>query len=188
MNGTVTGTGTVSRELVVWRYTTTTHNIPSPRASSHAERVRYSTEKRVHALAQCGLTDILGYVSLVNPFPTSTITTPAGVVTHCILFYRLRATVCLWPTSNYIINNLFFQIQFVMIVFQYMLSVRASECPPSRGITIFVASNTTFILLLFLNFYKQSYTRKGAGKSISNGCLANGLNCVQSVLDERKVK
>ncbi|KAL0840711.1 hypothetical protein ABMA28_015899 [Loxostege sticticalis] len=78
-------------------------------------------------------------------------------------------------------------IQFVMIVFQYMLSVRASECPPSRGITIFVASNTTFILLLFLNFYKQSYTRKGAGKSMSNGSLAN-LNCVQSVLDERKVK
>ncbi|XP_037298932.1 elongation of very long chain fatty acids protein-like [Manduca sexta] len=51
-------------------------------------------------------------------------------------------------------------IQFVSIIIQYIASVRTSECPPAKGVAIFVSCNTAFILLLFLNFYRQSYNKK----------------------------
>ncbi|CAH0407548.1 unnamed protein product [Chilo suppressalis] len=50
-------------------------------------------------------------------------------------------------------------IQFVSIIIQYVLSVKLSECPPSKGVATAIASNTVFFLLLFLNFYRQSYRK-----------------------------
>ncbi|CAH0699689.1 unnamed protein product [Spodoptera exigua] len=62
------------------------------------------------------------------------------------------------------------RIQFVSIIIQYVATVRVSECPPARGVAIFVSCNTGVILLLFLNFYRQSYNKKRAG-IISNVSL-----------------
>ncbi|XP_032511192.2 elongation of very long chain fatty acids protein 7-like [Danaus plexippus] len=55
-------------------------------------------------------------------------------------------------------------IQFVCIIIHYILAVRISDCPPSRGVATFVASNTVFFLILFLNFYSQSYLKKSLGQ------------------------
>ncbi|XP_075971074.1 very long chain fatty acid elongase 7-like isoform X2 [Anticarsia gemmatalis] len=51
-------------------------------------------------------------------------------------------------------------IQFVSIIIQYVATVRVSECPPAKGVAIFVSCNTGVILLLFLNFYRQNYQKK----------------------------
>ncbi|XP_026328690.1 elongation of very long chain fatty acids protein 4-like [Hyposmocoma kahamanoa] len=51
-------------------------------------------------------------------------------------------------------------IQFVSIIVQYVISTRISDCPPTKGTAIFVASNTFVFLLLFLNFYRQKYIQK----------------------------
>ncbi|XP_021181993.1 very long chain fatty acid elongase 7 [Helicoverpa armigera] len=54
-------------------------------------------------------------------------------------------------------------IQFVSIIIQYVATVRVSECPPARGVAIFVSCNTGVILLLFLNFYRQNYNKRRGG-------------------------
>ncbi|CAG9560160.1 unnamed protein product [Danaus chrysippus] len=51
-------------------------------------------------------------------------------------------------------------IQFVCIIIHYIIAVRTSDCPPSKGVATFVASNTVFFLILFLNFYSQRYLKK----------------------------
>ncbi|XP_013177609.1 PREDICTED: elongation of very long chain fatty acids protein 7-like [Papilio xuthus] len=51
-------------------------------------------------------------------------------------------------------------VQFVCIIIQYVFAVRNSECPPAKGVATFVACNTGFFLVLFLNFYRHSYNRK----------------------------
>ncbi|XP_028162528.1 very long chain fatty acid elongase 4-like [Ostrinia nubilalis] len=67
-------------------------------------------------------------------------------------------------------------IQFVMIVFQYVYTVRSSECPPSRGIALFITANTIFILFLFLNFYRQSYTKTAKKTTPGLKSDANGVH------------
>ncbi|XP_047986271.1 elongation of very long chain fatty acids protein-like [Leguminivora glycinivorella] len=51
-------------------------------------------------------------------------------------------------------------VQFVSIVAQYLITVKLSECPPSKGVAIFIVCNTLVFLVLFVNFYKQSYVKK----------------------------
>ncbi|XP_022816098.1 elongation of very long chain fatty acids protein 7-like isoform X1 [Spodoptera litura] len=66
-------------------------------------------------------------------------------------------------------------IQFVSIIIQYIATVRVSDCPPARGVAIFVSCNTGVILLLFLNFYRQNYNKKRGGivtnESLPSLCL-----------------
>lgn len=59
-------------------------------------------------------------------------------------------------------------IQFMLIIIQYVATVRISDCPPAKGVAIFVSCNTVFILILFLNFYCQNY-RKKEKKDFMNG-------------------
>ncbi|KAJ8732481.1 hypothetical protein PYW07_015080 [Mythimna separata] len=56
-------------------------------------------------------------------------------------------------------------IQFVSIIIQYVATVRVSDCPPSKGVAVFVSCNTGVILLLFLNFYRQNYNKRREGKA-----------------------
>ncbi|CAG9115724.1 unnamed protein product [Plutella xylostella] len=66
-------------------------------------------------------------------------------------------------------------LQFVSVFFQYLASLKFSECPPSKGVAIFFTFQIIFFLVLFSNFYKQSYTQKqsklanGGSKLVSNG-------------------
>ncbi|CAH2232420.1 jg19355 [Pararge aegeria aegeria] len=71
-------------------------------------------------------------------------------------------------------------IQFVCIIIHYNTAVRYSECPPSNGVATFVACNTVFFLLLFLNFYRQSYNR------VNKQCngISNKEKCVNSIKEE----
>ncbi|KAF9802538.1 hypothetical protein SFRURICE_013725 [Spodoptera frugiperda] len=66
-------------------------------------------------------------------------------------------------------------IQFVSIIVQYIATVRVSDCPPARGVAIFVSCNTGVILLLFLNFYRQNYNKRRGGivcnESLPSLCL-----------------
>ncbi|XP_050342688.1 elongation of very long chain fatty acids protein-like [Nymphalis io] len=56
-------------------------------------------------------------------------------------------------------------VQFVCIIIHYIAAVQNSQCPPSSGVATFIATNTAFFLILFLHFYRQSYSRR---KNISN--------------------
>uniref|UniRef100_A0A1E1WEQ6 Elongation of very long chain fatty acids protein n=1 Tax=Pectinophora gossypiella TaxID=13191 RepID=A0A1E1WEQ6_PECGO len=60
-------------------------------------------------------------------------------------------------------------VQFVSIIIQYVVSVKVSDCPPAKGVATFVACNTFFFLILFLNFYRQSYNNKVAKAKNANG-------------------
>ncbi|XP_072940831.1 very long chain fatty acid elongase 7-like [Epargyreus clarus] len=62
-------------------------------------------------------------------------------------------------------------VQFVCIIVQYVNAVRTSECPPTKGPATFIALNTFFFLILFLNFYRQSYKNKHKRieSKVSNG-------------------
>ncbi|CAK1603822.1 unnamed protein product [Parnassius mnemosyne] len=60
-------------------------------------------------------------------------------------------------------------VQFVCIIIQYVATVKRSECPPAKGVATFIACNTGFILILFLNFYRHSYKRKSHETSKNNG-------------------
>ncbi|XP_037874916.1 elongation of very long chain fatty acids protein 4 [Bombyx mori] len=66
-------------------------------------------------------------------------------------------------------------IQFISIILQYVAAIRISECPPSKGVALFVFCNTAFILLLFLNFYLKSYsankTKKAAEEVVNSACF-----------------
>ncbi|KOB68633.1 Elongation of very long chain fatty acids protein [Operophtera brumata] len=71
-------------------------------------------------------------------------------------------------------------IQFVSIIIQYVATIRVSDCPPCRGISIFIAGNTFFILILFLNFYRQSYMKKkSSSTSNSNKSKNSPKVCVK---------
>ncbi|CAH0627406.1 unnamed protein product [Chrysodeixis includens] len=59
-------------------------------------------------------------------------------------------------------------IQFVSIIIQYVATVRTSDCPPAKGVAIFVSCNTGVILLLFLNFYRQNYNKRRSGKAVKD--------------------
>ncbi|CAH2074988.1 unnamed protein product, partial [Iphiclides podalirius] len=61
-------------------------------------------------------------------------------------------------------------VQFVCIIIQYVGAVKNSECPPAKGVATFVAANTGFFLVLFLNFYRHSYKNKSLKIGRSNGC------------------
>ncbi|CAG9785325.1 unnamed protein product [Diatraea saccharalis] len=50
-------------------------------------------------------------------------------------------------------------VQFVSIIFQYLLSVKYCDCPPSKGLVTCIALNTMFFFVLFLNFYRKSYKK-----------------------------
>lgn len=63
-------------------------------------------------------------------------------------------------------------MQFVSIIIQYIMTVRVSECPPAKGVAIFVSCNTGVILILFLNFYRQNYNKKKAVKLLSEAIPA----------------
>ncbi|XP_045764936.1 elongation of very long chain fatty acids protein 7-like isoform X1 [Maniola jurtina] len=76
-------------------------------------------------------------------------------------------------------------IQFVCIIIHYNIAVRVSDCPPSKGEAAFIACNTLFFLVLFLNFYRQSYTKRK--QQLSNGVCKPAYNkeeCINSTKEE----
>ncbi|KAJ2947127.1 hypothetical protein O0L34_g16479 [Tuta absoluta] len=64
-------------------------------------------------------------------------------------------------------------VQFVSIIIQYVISVKYSECPPAQGAAAFVALNTLFFLLLFLNFYRQTYKKNTSMNELKVQCVGN---------------
>ncbi|KAI5643769.1 GNS1/SUR4 family domain-containing protein [Phthorimaea operculella] len=64
-------------------------------------------------------------------------------------------------------------VQFVSIIVQYIISIKYSECPPAQGVATFVACNTFFFLLLFLNFYRQSYKKKSSTNGLKVQCVGD---------------
>ncbi|XP_068630281.1 very long chain fatty acid elongase 7-like [Battus philenor] len=75
-------------------------------------------------------------------------------------------------------------VQFVCMIVQYIFAVRNSECPPAKGVATFVACNTTFFLVLFLNFYRQSYKRQMKKSSKDN----NRQNLESLEIDKTKLE
>lgn len=63
-----------------------------------------------------------------------------------------------------------------------MTSVRISDCPPAKGIATFVATNTFFLLLLFLNFYRQNYNQKNAKTNWVNSNVISSYIVIKQLL------
>lgn len=78
----------------------------------------------------------------------------------------------------------FLQIQFVSLIVHYGLTVKMAECPPSKGVALFIICNTTFFLVLFFNFYRQCYVKK----ELTNSDGVNGLANSASVVNETQLK
>ncbi|XP_073951322.1 very long chain fatty acid elongase 7-like [Choristoneura fumiferana] len=75
-------------------------------------------------------------------------------------------------------------IQFVSLIVQYGVTLKVTECPPSKGVAIFIISNVVFFLVLFTNFYRQCYIRKDLTKSDD----VNGLTRSVCVINETENK
>ncbi|CAH4008686.1 unnamed protein product [Pieris brassicae] len=56
-------------------------------------------------------------------------------------------------------------LQFFCIIVHYIVAINKTECPPSKGVAIFVGGNTLFIAFLFLNFYFQNYRSRNLVKN-----------------------
>ncbi|CAK1553385.1 unnamed protein product [Leptosia nina] len=65
----------------------------------------------------------------------------------------------------------FQMIQFICVIIHYIVAVNRTECPPSKGVALFVGLNTFFFLLLFLNFYIQSYKSGLFRLDGTEGCI-----------------
>ncbi|KAI8428754.1 hypothetical protein MSG28_007438 [Choristoneura fumiferana] len=64
---------------------------------------------------------------------------------------------------------------------KYMTSFQlVTECPPSKGVAIFIISNVVFFLVLFTNFYRQCYIRKDLTKSDDVNGLTRSLRAAQN--------
>ncbi|KAL4711174.1 hypothetical protein ACJJTC_015283 [Scirpophaga incertulas] len=60
-------------------------------------------------------------------------------------------------------------IQFVSQIFGFAYAIKTCDCPPTKGLSVFIALNVFAFLLLFLNFYKQTY--KNGKTQMTNGTL-----------------
>ncbi|XP_038210397.1 elongation of very long chain fatty acids protein-like isoform X2 [Zerene cesonia] len=75
-------------------------------------------------------------------------------------------------------------IQFVCIIIHYIIAVNRTECPPAKGVAMFVACNTSFFMFLFLNFYRQNYKTSIIKLDGTKGCI--GLIAIKK--DEKRVE
>lgn len=48
-----------------------------------------------------------------------------------------------------------------MVILTYLGGLVAFDCKVPRGLTWYMAANTVIFLVLFLNFYRQAYVKKG---------------------------
>ncbi|CAF4754620.1 unnamed protein product [Pieris macdunnoughi] len=55
-------------------------------------------------------------------------------------------------------------LQFFCIIAHYIVAVNKTECPPTKGVAIFIGGNTLFFAFLFLNFYFQNYRSRNLVK------------------------
>ncbi|XP_050683397.1 elongation of very long chain fatty acids protein 7-like isoform X2 [Leptidea sinapis] len=62
-------------------------------------------------------------------------------------------------------------IQFVCIILHYIVAVNRTECPPSKGVALFIGCNTAFFMFLFLNFYVKNYKKNVVKLDGTNGCI-----------------
>ncbi|XP_045487707.1 elongation of very long chain fatty acids protein 4 [Pieris rapae] len=75
-------------------------------------------------------------------------------------------------------------LQFFCIIVHYIVAINKSECPPSKGVAIFIGANTLFIAFLFLNFYFQNYK----SRNIVKDKTLEKLKSSKAINDEKSEK